>query len=359
MKLASVQTNDCRPDRYTVESVLEGHPDKVCDQICDAILDAYLEVDDLSTVAVECLGTGKHLFIGGEIHSRGLVDVIDIARQVYSDIGYVDDLQVTNQMQVQSSQLRQAIVHGAAGDQGVMYGYACDSAHNYLPFGTYIVNAIARQVDLLRKQTNSYLPDGKVQLTIQNDSIECLTLSVQHPSDMEIEQLRALVLEGAVAKVVDARGISKLYFNHNSSFHNGGFTNDTGLSGRKMACDTYCGLVPHGGGSFSGKDPSKVDRSAAYMARFVAKNVVANQFASSCLVSVAYVFGLEHPVMLEIRTDRRDEDPTLVSVIRDHFDFRPQAIVERLGLRKAQYRQTATYGHFFDPNYSWEQLVSL
>lgn len=346
-------------DNYTVESVLEGHPDKVCDQICDTILDAYLEHDKFSKVAVECLGTGNHLVIGGEVFSNSAVNVEMIAQSVYREIGYDTSLEVVNKLNVQSEQLRQAVLSGAAGDQGSMYGYACDSDYNYLPYGVYIVNAVAKEIDLLRKRSHAYLPDGKVQITVENGCIDSLIISVQHSKNSDIEQIKNLVLSQAVSKILPIESIREVFFNHNSTFYNGGFSNDTGLSGRKIINDTYCGLVPHGGGSFSGKDPTKVDRSAAYMARFVAKNIVANKFAKSCLVSVAYAFGLERPVMLKVHTDKPKKDSQILDLIRANFDFRPRAIIERLDLTNAQYRKTATYGHFFDRQYNWEQIVSI
>jgi len=174
---------------YSVESVLEGHPDKVCDQICDAILDSYLEVDRFAKVAVECLGTGNHLVLGGEVFCDGVVDVIAVARNVHKEIGYEQELNIENRLRTQSEQLRKAVLSGAAGDQGVMYGYACDSDYNYLPYGTYTVNAIAKEIDLLRKKTRLYLPDGKVQITVKNYRVDILIVSVHHSRDTNVEQL--------------------------------------------------------------------------------------------------------------------------------------------------------------------------
>jgi S-adenosylmethionine synthetase len=346
-------------DNCTVESVLEGHPDKVCDQICDAILDAYLKHDNSSKVAVECLGTGNHLFIGGEVFSNSFVDAARVAQNVYQEVGYDAILDVVNKLNIQSEQLRRAVLSGAAGDQGIMYGYACENNFNYLPYGVYIVNAIAKEIDLLRKKSHSYLPDGKVQVTIKNGHVVNLVICIQHSEFTKIEQLKNLVLNQAVAKILPVENIETILFNYNSTFYNGGFSNDTGLSGRKIIIDTYCGLVPHGGGSFSGKDPSKVDRSASYMARFVAKNIVANQIAKSCLVSVAYAFGHDRPVMINVATDKAEKDSQILDLVLANFDFRPRAIIERLDLTNVQYRKTATYGHFFDGQYNWEQIVSI
>lgn len=346
-------------DNYTVESVLEGHPDKVCDQICDAILDAFLEKDRFSKVAVECLGTGNYLVIGGEVFSKSVVNIEAIAKSVYREIGYEANLEVANKINVQSEQLRQAVLSGAAGDQGIMYGYACDSKdYNYLPYGVFVVNAIAREIDLLRRRSPSYLPDGKIQITIENGCIDNLVISVQHSKDANLEQIKNLILCQAVSRILPTESVRMIFFNNNSTFYNGGFSNDTGLSGRKVIIDTYCGLVPHGGGSFSGKDPTKVDRSGAYMARFTAKNVVANQLAKTCLVSVAYAFGLDKPVMLKVQTDKPEKDSQVLDWVRTNFDFRPPAIIERLDLLHVQYRKTAIYGHFFNSNYNWEKIVT-
>ena len=346
-------------NNYTVESVLKGHPDKVCDQICDAILDKYLEQDNSSKVAVECLGTGNHLFVGGEVFSKSVIDVVTISQNVYKEIGYTTNLEVLNIINTQSEQLRKAVISGTAGDQGIMYGYACDSKFNYLPYGIYIINAIAKEIDLLRERSHSYLPDGKVQVTIKNNCVESLIISVQHSMDTDIEQLKEIILNQAVAKILSIEGIKRIFFNHNSNFYNGGFANDTGLSGRKIINDTYCGLAPHGGGSFSGKDPTKVDRSAAYMTRFIAKNIVANKIAKSCLISVAYAFGLDMPVMVEVQTDKPQNDAQILDLIKLKFDFRPRAIIERLDLMNTQYRKTATYGHFSDTKYNWEQIIVI
>lgn len=344
---------------YAVESVLKGHPDKVCDQVCDAVLDAYLIQDRHARVAVECMGTGATLAIAGEVGSSANVEIDRIAESVYGEIGYTDKLTVLNLIGRQSEQLAQPVIHGAAGDQGVMYGFACADAYNNLPWGLYVINAVAREIDLLRENSNLFLPDGKVQATIRGDSVESLVISVQHHAGADLASLRHLILSGAVSRVVAINDIGRIFFNNNSSFVRGGFANDSGLSGRKIVVDAYGGLAPHGGGSFSGKDPSKVDRCAAYMARFAAKNVVNNGFAARCLISVAYVFGEAKPVMIEVDVGNDGARENLSRFIREKFDFRPDAIAERLGLRSTTYRPTATYGHFSDPSYPWEQLVAL
>ncbi len=344
---------------YTTEAVLEGHPDKVCDQIADAVLDAYLEADNQAKVAIECLGTGQFLFLAGEVSAEAEVDADRVAHSVYQDIGYPEKLTVIRQLQPQSFQLRRAVDSGAAGDQGIMYGFACNSEYNYLPYGVYVVNAIAKAIDTLRKRTHLYLPDGKVQVTVRDGEIETLVINIQHAADANVKVLGHTVLEKAVTPIVDVDVIQRVLFNHNSCFIAGGFANDTGLTGRKLANDTYCGLIPHGGGSFSGKDPSKVDRSGAYMARFVAKSIVANGLAESCTLSLAYAFGEAEPVMLHLHTGDSTRDDKLLRLLKETFDFRLGAIADRLGLKRTKYRPTATYGHFSDPAYPWEQIVAL
>ncbi len=344
---------------YTVESVLQGHPDKVCDQIADAILDAFLHDDDHAKVAVECLGSGDNLFLAGEVCSKAEIDTEHIAQEVYRNIGYIEPLNVANHIQAQSLQLRRAVDSGAAGDQGVMYGFACNSDFNFLPYGIFVANAIAKAIDTLRHRSHLFLPDGKLQVGIIDGVIDTLVMNVQHYPGTDLESLRKTVMENAVNPITSPENIKRVLFNHNSSFVAGGFRNDTGLSGRKQAIDTYCGLVPHGGGSFSGKDPTKVDRSGAYMARYVAKNLVANGYAESCIIAIAYAFGEADPVMVHIRTNDPMRDDKLMGLVSAKFDFRPPAIAERLDLRHIQYRPTATYGHFSDVTYPWERIVSL
>lgn len=346
----------------TVEAVLAGHPDKLCDLICDNILDAYLLIDPKSTVAVECMGSGTTLVIGGEVFSSDQVDAIEIAIDTYKQIGYSSDIRVENLIRIQSQQTRQPVVAGAAGDQGIMYGYACGhKSSNYLPLATHVVQSLAREIDALRRKSlNKYLPDGKVQITYKGEEIQSLVISVQHSPESEIELLRQFILSDAAEKLIDLSDVPNIFFNYNSKFYLGGFEADSGLSGRKIIMDTYCGLAPHGGGSFSGKDPSKVDRTAAYMARYVAKNIVSNELAEECLLSLAYVFGLEEPVMVSVETGQATLNNSLTRLVNDRFDFRPMAMIERLSLDSfTSFYKTANYGHFSDSTYPWEQIVQL
>jgi len=347
------------PSKYTIESVLKGHPDKVCDQICDSILDAYLRKDPLSHVAIESLGTGNELVIAGEVLSSAEVNVGNIANNVYSDIGYDNRINIIDKISKQSEQLRNVVNHGKAGDQGIMYGFACNAGTNYLPDGIFLINEIARNVDRLRTETDELLPDGKVQLTFDKNAITNLTISIQHRPESDLLKLKSLFETKIVNDFLSSWTVRQFHFNYNSNFIKGGFQNDTGLSGRKIIIDTYGGLAPHGGGSFSGKDPTKMDRTGAYMARFVAKNVVANNLANECTVAIAYGFGVEEPIMVSLNTEDKMQDKILLDHIKSVFDFRPQAIIERLDLRNTSFRPTSVYGHFSDPNYEWERIIEI
>ena len=339
---------------YTVESVLKGHPDKICDQISDGLLDKYLENDSESHVAIECLGTGNTLVVAGEVSTRANIAIEPICKELYKQITGFSCLNVVNLLSTQSRQLVNAVSNGGAGDQGVMYGYACNSQYNYLPYGYWLVNTLAKRLDLLREETHAFLPDGKIQAIVSNDAVTQLTINVQHLADADMEMLCSLI-QDHIASDIDIR---KTVINPDHGFVQGGFDNDTGLTGRKIIIDAYGGLAPHGGGAFSGKDPSKVDRSAAYMCRFVAKNLVANGLANECCVSVSYNFGEEYPPMI-CATEGGQVSETLTKYIIQTFDFRPQAIIERLNLKHTKYLPTATYGHFTDPLYPWEIITEL
>lgn len=339
---------------YTVESVLKGHPDKICDQISDGLMDLFLANDSESHTAIECLGTGDTLVVAGEIKSNAIIDIEESCRNIYKDITGGSDLNVINLLSQQSSQLQDAVYNGRAGDQGIMYGYACDSSYNQLPYGYWLVNSLAKRLDILREETCAFLPDGKIQATIHDDKLYKLNINVQHTMDADMVRLNSLIRERILYDV----DIAQVSINPDKGFIRGGFDNDTGLTGRKISVDTYGGLVPHGGGAFSGKDPSKVDRSAAYMCRFVAKNLVANEIIKECCISVAYNFGEENPAMIDIVSEGKSVSK-VTEYVKEKFDFRPNAIIERLNLRKTKYLPTATYGHFTNPLYPWEKIIEL
>lgn len=344
--------------RYTTESVTAGHPDKVCDQISDAILDACLAQDPKSRVAIEVLGSHGAMMIGGEVKTSATIDYEKIARDVYTGIGYENDLDIIVKVAHQSPDIAQGVDTGGAGDQGIMYGYATSETPQYLPRGVVLAHALARHLEKLRRDgTLSWLkPDGKTQVTIENGKILTALTSTQHAEEVSQEDIRAALTEHLFTPVLGSLEGIEILVNPTGKFVLGGFTADAGLTGRKIMVDTYGGLMPHGGGCFSGKDPTKVDRSAAYMCRFVAKNLVANGHAKKALVSVAYAIGRAEPVMVEAFDD---EGKNLTDIVTKNYDFRPLAIIERLDLRKPIYKETAAYGHFGVDGRPWEKIEKL
>ena len=342
------------PKTYTVESVTSGHPDKVCDQISDAILDACLTEDPKSRVAVETFGSHNLLVIGGELSTRARFPYEKIARRVYADIGYDDGLKVVTHVAEQSPDIAQGVDTGGAGDQGIMYGFATDETPELMPKTVLWVHRLAKGLEDLRRSGKFpwIKPDGKTQITVSNGNLQSVLVSVQHDREVTQEVISHALREHLITPVVgDLSGVEVLV-NPTGKFVQGGFAADTGLTGRKIMVDTYCGLVPHGGGAFSGKDSTKVDRSAAYMARFTAKSIVREGRARKCLVSVAYAIGRAQPLM----TEARDENGKDISSALKKFDFRPHAIIERLGLRKPVFFETAAYGHFGKPGLAWEEV---
>lgn len=345
-------------DTYTVESVTSGHPDKVCDQISDTILDACLAQDPMSRVAVESFGAHGLLVIGGEITTKAKIDAAQIARDVYKKIGYTDELEIVTRIEVQSPDIAQGVDPGGAGDQGIMYGYACDETEEYLPKGVVFAHALAEGLEVLRTDGGQEWlgPDGKAQVTIMDGRVAAVLVSTQHAEGFDQAELKRRLTDNLIVPIVGQNEQISILVNPTGKFVIGGFEGDTGLTGRKIMVDTYGGLVPHGGGCFSGKDATKVDRSAAYMARFAAKNVVANGLAKECLVSVAYAIGKVEPLMIRA-IDENGKD--ISTIVRENFDFRPAAIRERLGLQKPIFAQTAAYGHFGKEGLPWEEVDTL
>ncbi len=345
-------------DNYTVESVTGGHPDKVCDQISDAILDACLREDPKSRVAVESFGGHGKLYIGGEVTSNARVDYKKIAADVYAEIGYTEPLQIELNIVTQSPDIAQGVDGGGAGDQGIMYGYATNETLEFLPKGVVLAHALAKKLEEVRKNgtLDWLLPDGKTQVTFSKGALKAVLISTQHKSDVSQEEIRKQIIEKVIAAVVTDVDLNTLdiFVNPTGMFVQGGFEADTGLTGRKIMVDTYGGLIPHGGGCFSGKDSTKVDRSAAYMARFAAKNIVAAGLAKECLVSVAYGIGMIEPLMVEA-IDENGND--LAAIVRKNFDFRPKKIIETLDLQKPVFFQTAKYGHFGKKGLPWEKII--
>lgn len=343
----------------TVESVTEGHPDKICDQISDAILDAYLEQDPHSRVAVESFGSHGVLIIGGEVTSKADIKPEIIAADLYKKIGHEENLELFINIEKQSPDIAMGVDTGGAGDQGIMYGYATNETPEFLPKSIVIAHAITRGLADLRKHHPDFFwlgPDGKSQITTEKETIKTILVSTQHEETISNDVIKEMLVRHLIIPIIGSVENVEVLINPTGRFVKGGFAADTGLTGRKIMVDTYGGLLPHGGGAFSGKDPSKVDRSAAYMARFAAKNIVANECAKNCLVSVAYAIGRAEPLMISARSsDGKD----LSALVKQKFDFRPQAIIERLNLLRPIYLQTAAYGHFGKPDLPWEDIVEL
>lgn len=365
---------------FTSESVSKGHPDKVCDQISDAVLDAILAKDKTARVACETYITRGLVIVGGEITTRTWVDVEQIARQVIKDIGYTDakfgfngdTCAVVNVIGKQSPDISQGVDVGGAGDQGLMVGYAVDETLEYMPLSLVLANNILKNLEKARKEkTLPYLgPDAKSQVTVEYVDgkpvrVDTIVLSTQHTPEIldktgtkitekskrEIETVAILPI---VKKWIDKN--TKIYINPTGKFVIGGPQSDTGLTGRKIIVDTYGGRCPHGGGAFSGKDPTKVDRSAAYMARYIAKNIVAAKLASECTVQIAYAIGRDEPVGFYVDTDGTGKiaDEKLAEIARKIFPFTPRGIIEHFKLRNPIYLQTAAYGHFGRKGFPWE-----
>ena len=355
---------------FTSESVTEGHPDKICDQISDAVLDAILAKDPGARVACETTCTTGLVHIMGEITTSCYVDIQGIARQVIREIGYdrakygfdCDTCGVLTSIDAQSPDIALGTndAVAGAGDQGMMFGYACDETPELMPLPISLAHKLAKQLAAVRKDgTLPYLrPDGKSQVRV-----DTVVISTQHSPEADQKQIRADMLEYVVRPTIPAELLdenTRYFINPTGRFVVGGPQGDSGLTGRKIIVDTYGGYARHGGGCFSGKDPTKVDRSAAYAARYVAKNIVAAGLARRCEIQLAYAIGVAEPVSILVDTQGTGklEDEAIEKLVRQHFDLRPEAIIERLGLRRPIYRDTAAYGHFgrTDLSLPWEAL---
>ena len=374
---------------FTSESVTEGHPDKVCDQISDAILDEILRQDPTSRVACECTAATGLIYVMGEITTDCYVDIASVARKVIREIGYdrsqigfdANTCAVLTGIHEQSADIAmgvdRSLEHKAggeeydligAGDQGMMFGYATNETEEYMPMALTLAHKLCRRLADVRKQgVLGYLcPDGKSQVTVEYDEnnqikrVDTVVVSTQHTSDVPMTMLRADIEREVIRAVIPSELLdenTKFFINPTGRFEIGGPAGDTGLTGRKIIVDTYGGKCPHGGGAFSGKDPTKVDRSAAYMARYICKNVVASGMADECTLEVAYAIGVAKPVSLYVDTHGTGKlsDDKIAEIIAKEFDLRPAAIIEKLGLRAPIYRNTAAYGHFGRPEFPWEQ----
>ncbi len=363
---------------FTSESVTEGHPDKIADQISDAILDACLEQDPYSRVACETLTATGLVVIAGEITTKAYVDFQSLVRGVVAAIGYDNALYgfdsntcaVISSINKQSGDIAQGVDTGGAGDQGMMFGYATDETEELMPTPISLAHKLSRRLTEVRKNgTFAYLrPDGKSQVTVEYDAnnqpvrVDAVVISTQHSETVTTEQLRSDILKRVIQVVIPAHLLdenTKYHINPTGRFVIGGPMGDTGLTGRKIIVDTYGGMGRHGGGAFSGKDPTKVDRSAAYMARYIAKNIVAAGLASRCEVQLAYAIGVAEPVSVLVDTFGTGtiESGELQQLVRANFQLTPRGIMESLDLLRPIYRKTAAYGHFgrTDAEFTWER----
>jgi S-adenosylmethionine synthetase len=361
---------------FTSESVTEGHPDKIADQISDAILDAALTDDPMSRVACETLLTTGLVIIAGEITTKSQIDYNGIARRVIGDIGYTrakygfdnETCSVLCAVHQQSPDIAMGVDTGGAGDQGLMFGYACNETPELMPLPIQLAHRLAERLTETRKSgLLPYLrPDGKSQVTVEYRDgrpfrVDAVVISSQHAPEVENDQLRSEIREHVIRHTVPGDLIddnTKYHINPTGRFVTGGPQGDSGLTGRKIIVDTYGGYAPHGGGAFSGKDPTKVDRSAAYMARYIAKNIVSAGLADKCEVQLAYAIGVAEPVSVYVDTQGtgRISDAQISKLVRDHFPMKPKEIIETLKLRRPVYRQTAAYGHFgrSGDGFTWE-----
>lgn len=362
--------------QFTSESVSAGHPDKVADQISDAILDAYLKLDPLSKVACECLITTNLLVIAGEVTSHAKIDAVEIAKGVLEGIGYDNDAVgfnchkaiIQNVMHTQSSEIFDCVVDGGAGDQGIMFGHACRDTKEFMPLAIMLSHQIVKKLhDLRTDKTLPWLrPDAKSQVTLTYEkgvpvSVDKVVVSTQHDESISQADIRTAVIEKVIEPILGEwikKNQPEYLINPSGSFTIGGPNGDTGLTGRKIVVDTYGGSCPHGGGAFSGKDPSKVDRSAAYAARYIAKHLVASVLMDKCTVQLSYAIGVSEPTSIHIETydTHRCDLSTLGKVIYDLFPVQPNQIIDVFQLRQPIYAQTASYGHFGNENFPWEKI---
>ena len=366
---------------FTSESVSEGHPDKVCDAISDGILDAIIAKDPNARVACETFVTTGLVLVGGEITTDAYIEVPEVVRETVKNIGYTkaeykfdsESCSVLNAIHSQSPDIAMGVDTGGAGDQGIMFGYACDQTPEFMPMPIMYAHKLVKKLADIRKAENGTMPylrpDSKSQVTVEYDDnknpvrVDAVVISTQHDADAEQKKIKDDAIEHVIKKVIPAELIdskTKYFVNPTGRFEIGGPHGDSGLTGRKIIVDTYGGWAPHGGGAFSGKDPSKVDRSATYAARHIAKNVVAAGLAKECLVQVAYAIGVADPVSVYIDTKGTGviPDSKISEMINKEVNLTPKGIIERLKLRNPIYQKTSSYGHFGrnENGFTWEEL---
>jgi S-adenosylmethionine synthetase len=360
---------------FTSESVTEGHPDKICDQISDAILDELLSQDRYARVACESVITTGVVLVVGEISTNCYVEIPSIVRKTITDIGYTrakygfdgETCGVLTSIHEQSPDIAIGVDSGGAGDQGMMFGFACRETPELMPLPITLAHKITMRLSQARRSGElPYLrPDGKSQVTVEYNGdtpvrVDAVVVSAQHSPDIKIEDLRADITEKVIKQVIPPQYLdknTKIFINPTGVFVVGGPQGDSGLTGRKIIVDTYGGYCPHGGGAFSGKDPTKVDRSASYMARYVCKNIVAAGLADKCELQISYAIGVAEPVSLYVKTfgTGKISDEKLIKIIKGEFDLRPQKIIEKLDLQRPIYKATAAFGHFGREGFPWEK----
>ena len=361
---------------FTSESVTEGHPDKICDQIADAVLDDVLRQDPQAKVACEVCATTGLVFVMGEVTTTGYTDVQKVVREVVNDIGYnrgkmgfdAENIAVIVALDEQSPDIAMGVGDcEGAGDQGMMFGYACTETEEYMPMPIALAHKLSFQLTKIRKEKygNELRPDGKTQVSVEYDEnnnvvrVDSIVVSTQHSENVSQEWIRDIVINEVINPIVPGKLLdenTKIYVNPTGRFVIGGPKGDSGLTGRKIIVDTYGGYAPHGGGAFSGKDPTKVDRSASYAMRYIAKNMVAAGFASKMQIQVAYAIGVADPISICVDTfgTSKYSEQKLIEIIRKHFDLTPKGLISSLDLRKPIYRNTAAYGHFGRKEFTWE-----
>ena len=364
---------------FTSESVTEGHPDKLCDTISDAILDAYIKQDKNSRVAVETFASGNEITIAGQVTSKGKVDIEELVRNKIKTVGFdnanidMDYKTCTIHINItkQSQDIALGVDIGGAGDQGIMFGYASDETKEYMPLAINLAHQLAHRLTQVRKDgIIKYLrPDGKTQVTVEYEDdkpkrIETILISAQHNPEVEQETLIKDIKEKVINAIIPRKMMdekTKIYINPTGRFVIGGPLGDTGLTGRKIIVDTYGGYARHGGGAFSGKDPSKVDRSAAYMLRYIAKNIIANGYAKKCELQISYAIGMKEPLSICINTFGTATIPEdeIIELIRNKFDLTPEGIIRYLDLKQPIYEKTTNYGHFGKKDLPWEQIIKM
>ena len=364
---------------FTSESVTEGHPDKLCDTISDCILDEYLKQDKSARVAVETFASGNRISIAGQVTANGEVDIEKLVREKIKEIGYdnenidIDyrtckiDINITKQ----SPDIALGVDVGGAGDQGIMFGFACDETPEYMPYAISMAHKLSKRLTEVRRNKEiKYLrPDGKTQVTVEYENdrpkrIETILVSTQHDEEISQEKLKKDVIEKVIKPVIPENMIdkdTKIYINPTGKFVIGGPLGDTGLTGRKIIVDTYGGYARHGGGAFSGKDASKVDRSATYMLRHIAKNIVANGYAKKCEIQISYAIGMKEPLSIHVNTFGTGiiSEEALITKIKGKFDLTPDGIINYLELDKPIFSLTTNYGHFGKENLAWEKVIKL